>query len=74
MTTFLARLGLTRDSALFLWTKIAGLAAMVVAGVIDPAQLGLSDKQKHIVMVVCGAIAYLAGQLSTSALPGKVKP
>jgi membrane-associated phospholipid phosphatase len=70
MIRVLTSFGLTRDSALFLWTKIASLAAMVVTGAIDPAALGLTDKQQHIAMVVCGVIAYLSGQLSTSSLPG----
>jgi hypothetical protein len=70
MTKILTALGLTRDSALFLWTKIAGVSGLVVTGVIDPRELGLTDKQAHVLMIACGAVAYLSGQLSTSSLPG----
>jgi hypothetical protein len=74
MTNVLTRMGLTRDSALFLWTKVASLSGLVVTGVLDPSMLGLTDRQKHTLMVVCGAIAYVSGQLSTSQLPAKTPP
>lgn len=63
--------GITRDSALFLWTKIASLAILVLTGAIDPVSLGLNDRQKHALMITCGIIAYLSGQYSTSQLEGK---
>lgn len=63
---------LTRDSWIFWWGKLVGFAALVTTGAIDPAALGLTDKQKHIVMGICGAIAMISAQFSTSALPGKV--
>lgn len=74
MTNILTRWGLTRDSLILVWTKVASLAGLVVTGVLDPSVLGLSEKQKHTLMVVCGAIAYVSGQLSTSSLPGKSTP
>jgi len=74
MTNPLAKLGLTRDSAIWLWTKLLGLAGLVVAGAIDPARLGLSDGHAHVVMALCAALLYLGGQLSTSSLPGKLVP
>ena len=63
---------LTRDSALWTWAKVLGLASAVTTGVIDPAVFGLNERQKHLVMVACGVIVALAAQLSTSPLPSKV--
>jgi hypothetical protein len=73
MIEFLKTLGITRDSALFLWGRIVSLAVLVATGVLPLDQLGLplTDSQKHTVMVVCGLIAYLSGKLATSPLPGK---
>lgn len=71
LTTHLRGFVLTRDSWLFWWGKIVGVAGLVTTGAIDPAALGLTDKQKHVVMGVCATIAVLSAQFSTSALPGK---
>jgi hypothetical protein len=71
MIAFLTRCGLTRDSVLLVWGKVLSLCVLITTGVVDPASFGLSEKQKHYVMVAAGAIAYIAGQLSTSGLPGK---
>lgn len=71
LTTKIRGFVLTRDSWLFGWGKIVGFAALVTTGVIDPAALGLTEKQKHLVMGVCGAIAMISAQFSTSPLPGK---
>lgn len=70
MIAWLHRRGITRDSALWLWAKVVALAGLVVSGAFDLSALGLTDRQRHLVTVACGAIAYLAGQLSTSALQG----
>lgn len=71
LTTKISGFVLTRDSWLFWWGKLVGFAALVTTGAIDPASLGLSDKQKHIVMGVCAAIATLSAQFATSTLPSK---
>jgi uncharacterized membrane protein SirB2 len=65
---------LTRDSALWFWTKLVGVAALVAGGIIKPEKLGFSERWSHLVMVGAAGILYLAGQLSTSALPGKAQP
>jgi hypothetical protein len=71
LTTKIHGFVLTRDSWLFWWGKLVGFAALVTTGAIDPAALGLTDKQKHIVMGICAAIATISAQFATSALPGK---
>lgn len=71
MIDWLHRQGITRDSALWLWTKVVALAGLVVTGTLDLSALGLNDKQRHAVTVACGVIAYVAGQMSTSALKGE---
>lgn len=62
---------LTRDSWIWAWSKVIGLAGLIVSGVIDPKKLGLSENQHHAVMMACAAILSLSAQLSTSALPSK---
>lgn len=62
---------LTRDSWLFWWGKLVGIAGLVASGAIDPASLGLSDKQKHLVMGICAAIGVISAQFSSSGLPSK---
>lgn len=62
---------LTRDSWIWWWGKVVGLASLVVTGAISPATLGLSDKQQHVVMGICAAIMTLSAQMASSALPGK---
>lgn len=74
MIEWLARQGITRDSGLWFWSKVVSLAGLVVSGTLDLSALGLNDHQRHVVTIVCGAVAYLAGQMSTSALPGKTAP
>lgn len=73
MIEFLKTVGVTRDSALFLWSRIVSLAVLIATGVLPLDQIGLplTDAQKHTVMVVAGLIAYLSGKLATSPLPGR---
>lgn len=71
MTTWLARLGLTRDSALLVWGKLVGLAGVIVAGGFDPKTLGLSERQAKAVTVAAGLIVYASAQYSHSGLPSK---
>ena len=71
LTTKIRGFVFTRDSAWLLWGKIVGVAGLVTSGLINPAALGLSDKQAKLVMGICGAIAVIAAKLSSSPLPGK---
>lgn len=71
LTTKINGFVLTRDSAWWFWGKAVGIAGLVVSGAIDPASLGLSDKQRHIVMGVAAAIMTLSAQMSNSTLPSK---
>jgi len=71
LTTKISGFVLTRDSAWLLWGKIVSIAGLVTAGVIQPAALGLNDKQAKLLMGVCGTIAIVAAKLSSSPLPGQ---
>lgn len=71
LTTRINGFVLTRDSWIFWWGKIVGVAGLIASGAIDPASLGLSDKQKHLVMGICAAIGVLSAQFSSSNLPSK---
>lgn len=71
LTTKIHGFVLTRDSALFWWGKVVGVAGLIASGAIDPAALGLSDKQRHVLMGVCSIIGILSAQFATSSLPSK---
>lgn len=62
---------LTRDSYIWWWGKIVGIAGLVASGAIDPAALGLSAKQKSLVMAICAAVGIISAQFSSSNLPSK---
>lgn len=71
LTTKISGFVLTRDSWLWWWGKVVGAAGMVVSGAIQPASLGLSEKQTHVLMGVCAAVLAFSAQYSTSTLPSK---
>lgn len=71
LTTKISGFVLTRDSWLFFWGKLVGMAGLVASGAIQPASLGLSEKQAHVVMGVCAAVLAISAQFSTSGLPSK---
>lgn len=62
---------LTRESAWLVWTRLLGIAGLVVSGTINPASLGLSEKQAHLLMGLCAACLAIGAQLSNSPLPGQ---
>lgn len=69
--TRIAGFVLTRDSWLFFWGKLVGVAGLVVSGAIQPATLGLSERQAHAVMGLCAAVTAVSAQFATSSLPSK---
>lgn len=71
VTTTIQGFVLTRDSWLWWWGKVVGIAGLIVSGAIQPASLGLSDKQAHIVMALSAAIMTISAQYATSGLPSK---
>lgn len=71
LTTKINGFVLTRDSWIFWWGKIVGVAGLIVSGAIQPASLGLSDKQAHVVMGISAAVMALSAQFATSTLPSK---
>lgn len=62
---------LTRDSWILWWGKLVGVAGLIVSGAIDPSALGLSDKQRHLVMGIAATVIAISAQLSNSTLPSK---
>lgn len=71
MIDWLHRHGVTRDSVGWGWAKVVALAGLIVSGALKPSDLGLTDQQSHVVSFICSVVLYLAGQASTSPLPGK---
>lgn len=71
LTTKINGFVLTRDSWLWFWTRLVGIAGLIVSGALDPASLGLSDKQRHVVMGISAAIMALSSQFASSNLPSK---
>lgn len=71
LTTKINGFVLTRDSVIWFYGKLVGLAGLVLNGTIDAKSLGLSEKQQHLLMMVCGAIMAFSAQQSASSLPSK---
>lgn len=71
LTTKINGFVLTRDSWIWFWGQAAGIAGLVTTGAIDPKNLGLSDKQAHIVMGICAAVTAISARLAASNLPSK---
>lgn len=71
LTTKIHGFVLTRDSYILIWGKVVGVAGLVVSGAIDPASLGLSDKQAHAVMGASAAVLAVSAKLASSPLPSK---
>lgn len=70
--TRIAGFVLTRDSWIWFWGKIVGVAGLVVSGAIQPATLGLTERQEHVLMGACAAVMTISAQFATSGLPSKV--
>lgn len=71
LTTRINGFVLTRDSWLWFTGKVVGIAGLIASGAIQPASLGLSDKQAHIVMGISAAIMTISAQFASSNLPSK---
>ena len=76
---YLASLGFTRESELWLWTQIITVATLIATNVLDvnywTAYVGLhlSTNMVHGVWVLCVALLFLSGKLDKSPLPGAPK-
>ena len=71
LTTRINGFVLTRDSWIFFYGKLVGVAGLVASGTIQPATLGLSDRQAKLVMGICAAITTISAQFASSSLPSK---
>lgn len=72
ITTLLLKYGVTRDSLLWVWSKLCAAAALVVAGFV-PLDRYMSDQHQHWAVAVAAIVLFLAGQYNSSPLPGKPK-
>lgn len=78
LTSLFLSLGFTRDSATFWWGKVVSVAALItsglfdphIAGMFDPAVLGIGPSTLHWIQFVSVIVLYLSGQMSSSHLPG----
>jgi hypothetical protein len=77
MNDWLIRFGLTRDSKLWLWSRITAVLALVASGAIDITGIGselgltISPVAARWVALVSTAVLWLSGKYDTSPLPGK---
>lgn len=70
MSSFLISLGLTRDSAIWFWSKLINGAILTMSGII-PLNQYVGDKGAHIVTIVCAVLLWFSGHYDSSSLPGK---
>jgi hypothetical protein len=76
ITTLFLKLGLTRDSRLWLWSRVLAVATLVATGTVQISDLGdyvglnISDIWANRIAVAAVAVLWLAGKYDTSALPG----
>ena len=79
LTNWLITLGLTRDSMVWLWSRLAAVAALIASGALDiggvSTYLGLHlpPTGQHWVTAVCVIVLWLSGKMDSSPLPGKAK-
>lgn len=72
LTNLLTKWGITRDSALWFWGKLAGAIIMIstVGGEDAFMKYGIPLKYMHIIQIAAAWILYFAAQQSTSKLNG----
>ena len=79
LTRALINLGFTRDMALWFWTKIVAVAAIIVSGVFNVSQwfaycgIPISDTTLHRITAGAAIILWFAGSYSQSPLPSKAE-
>jgi len=77
ITTLFLAMGLTRDSHLWLWSRLVAVAALLSTGVVEISQVGayigvdISEVWANRIGVAAVVVLWLAGKYDTSALPGK---
>ncbi len=77
MTTVFARLGFTRDSALWFWTKLLSVAALITSGAVEipsvATYLGipLSVTGAHWIQALATVALWIGAQNGNSGLPGE---
>ncbi len=76
LTNLITDVGLTRDSAVWFWSRVSALCAIVASGAVDLMGLGnwlgihLSETQVHWIVAVAVGVLWLAGRYDASPLPG----
>lgn len=72
LTNFFINIGLTRDSAIWMWGKWIGFCALVLSGLIDLNQY-LPDHIAYWIRAIALISLMLSGHYDRSPLPGQVK-
>lgn len=76
LSNLLISYGLTRDSALWFWSRVAALAAIVASGAVDVTGLGnwlgihMSETASHWVTASSVIVLWFSGKYDKSPLPG----
>jgi hypothetical protein len=71
ITSYLTSLGLTRDSALWFYGKIAGAILFLASIGAEATNYGIPSKWLHVIQIAAMWITYFSAQQSTSQLNGK---
>jgi cytochrome b subunit of formate dehydrogenase len=70
LTTLFLRLGLTRDDALWFWSRLTSGALLIVSGLV-PLDSYVGPTGHKALTVGAVIVLWLAGKYDASSLPGK---
>ena len=70
LTRWLISLGFTRDSAIWLWSRLSAGALLVISGLV-PLDGYVSPKWQKVIIVGAAIVLWLGGKFDSSPLPGK---
>lgn len=72
ITSLVTSLGLTRDSAVWFWSRLTSGALLVISGLV-PLDAYVSPGQQKWLRIVAALVLWLAGRYDASPLPGDKK-
>lgn len=70
ITSTARNLGLTRDSALWFWSRLTSGALLILSGVV-PLDKYLSEPNQRMATIACAIVLWLAGRYDSSPLGPK---
>jgi hypothetical protein len=70
LTNWLLSLGLTRDSAMWFWSRLTSFALLVLSGAVDLSPY-LSPAHVRSITFVCAIVLWFSGKYDSSPLPGR---